>query len=61
MIECNKCVLSRLININFIFTHKLNYKRLESKKKNPIKVFIYSFMGQFNSYNMFILFQTLIY
>lgn len=60
MIEGNKYVLRRLINSTFIFTHKLNYKRLESKK-NPIKVFVYSFMGQFNSYNMFILFQTLIY
>lgn len=41
MIECNKCVLSRLININFIFTHKLNYKRLESKKKSHKGVYLF--------------------
>lgn len=41
MIEGNKYVLRRLIDSNLTFTHKVNYKQIESKRKTHKGVYIF--------------------
>lgn len=41
MIESNKCVLRRLNDSNFIFIHKVYYKRIENKRKSHKGVYIF--------------------